>query len=165
MTTLQDLIDHATALGFPIETSLDDRFVSTVSGDVDAPRRPVEVIWQVSPETQAAFLSFSVTLPWVASDLTTALAAASIVNRELVFGTFQVAEDGRIGYRHGQVFDAEGTVTLSQFSALIQLVDYQQLHFGDYLEGPCAGRVSVEQLPRLIQLGETHSSAAADGAF
>ena len=88
------------------------------------------------------------------SDVNDVRAAAAICTNELAVGHFEVDDDGDVHLAYEALVGPTDAGLLETCVPLLQLIDYQQLHFGDYLEQICSGEINLELFARFVAAGE-----------
>ncbi len=100
-------------------------------------------------------LQFYVQLPFelTASTRTDAMAATAHVNAAMAIGHFEVRRC-EVCYRYVLANSNNGTVDAGLLVELVDLVEFHQEHFGDYLEGVATGAIAVQVLAEVIAQSE-----------
>jgi hypothetical protein len=108
------------------------------------------------PGSGIRLLTFSTSYPFDApEDIDDDIrVAAAEVTQYLVLGHFEVDDDLTLHLRYSTLTDAAAPLSDEVLVQLVSLLDYQQLHFGDYLEAICAGKVTLEAFADLVAQGE-----------
>ena len=73
---------------------------------------------------------------------------------ELVVGHFELDADATLHMRYSMLIDSVAPLSDEILLQLFSLIDYQQLHFGDYLEEMCSGRLSADVLADVMAEAE-----------
>lgn len=108
------------------------------------------------PGSGIRLLTFSTSYPFDAPDESDddIRVAAAEVTQYLVLGHFEVDDDLSVHLRYSTLVDAAAPPSDEVLVQLVSLLDYQQLHFGDYLEAICAGKVTLEAFAEVVAQGE-----------
>ncbi len=108
-------------------------------------------------ESALRMIRFDVTFPFTADDDTKddVALAIPVISAELAIGGFAADADGSLHLRYTLAADAVSLVADEALVELVELLDFQQERFGDYLEGVCTGDVAVEVLPQVISAAES----------
>lgn len=98
-----------------------------------------------------ALMQFYVLLPFELVDATRndVLAATAHVNAAMAIGHFAARGD-ELYYRYVLAADKDGQINAALIVELVQLIDFHQQHFGDYLEGILTDELSLQVLPEVI---------------
>lgn len=107
-------------------------------------------------ESALRLVRFDVAYPFRADEDTVddvALALPTLTG-ELAVGGIVADADGSLHLRYTLAADAVSLIADEALVELVELIDFQQERFGDYLEGVCTGDVAVEVLPQVIAAGE-----------
>lgn len=79
--------------------------------------------------------------------------ATAILTRFLVVGHFELDDDDpALHLRYSMLVERRPSEAL--MLQLVSLLDYQHLHFGDYLEAVCSGAAPIAIFEDLVQRGE-----------
>ncbi len=73
---------------------------------------------------------------------------------QLVLGHFELDDDASLHMRYSMLIDSIAPLSDEILLQIFSLLDYQQLHFGDYLEEMCAGRLTADVLPDVMAEAE-----------
>jgi len=100
-------------------------------------------------------LQFYVQLPFdlTADTRTDVMAATADVNAAMAVGHFAVRKS-ELFYRYVMATPNNGTVDDELLVELVNLIDFHQEHFGDYLEGVATGEIAVQVLAEVIAQSE-----------
>ena len=98
-----------------------------------------------------ALMQFYVLLPFelVAATRNDVLAATAHINAAMAIGHFAARGD-ELYYRYVLAADKGAPVDGALVVELVQLIDFHQQHFGDYLEGILTDELSLQVLPEVI---------------
>lgn len=143
------------ALDYPATVVGDDELQIMLAGDGAEPDRPTAVRW-VQLSEGPHLLMFSTSYPFAApaDAIADVVRAAHETTQYLVLGHFEVDDDASVHLRFSTVVDADDPPSPSVLANIVGLLDHQQLHFGDYLEMICAGKVSIDLYADLVAEGE-----------
>jgi hypothetical protein len=135
----------------------DDLLEVAISGDGPDDARPMVV--RVAGTDEAAItrmLMFSTEYPFGAGEVTLddLRLAAHEVTQYLVLGHFEADDDGSLHLRYSTLFEAGAPPSDVLLANILQLLDHQQLHFGDYLESLCSGETPPDLFARFVAAGE-----------
>jgi hypothetical protein len=83
------------------------------------------------------------------------LQALPQLTSQLVIGHFELDDDLSLHMRYSMLIDSVSPLSDEILLQIFSLLDYQQLHYGDYLEEMCAGRLTADVLPDVIAAAET----------
>lgn len=107
-----------------------------------------------SPSQPAQLLRFEVTYPFRAPDVDDARLAGAMLMPHLVLGHTEVEDDGSLHHRYAMVVDITGDVPAGPLHHALAALDYEQVHFGDYLEVLCEEKPPVRLFAKLVEQGE-----------
>lgn len=82
------------------------------------------------------------------------LQALPQLTSELVIGHFELDTDATLHLRYSMLVDSIAPLSDEILLQIFSLLDYQQLHFGDYLEEMCSGRLTADVLPDVMAEAE-----------
>lgn len=102
-----------------------------------------------------ALLQFYVLLPFELVDATRTdvLAATAHVNAAMAIGHFAARGD-ELYYRYVHASAKDEQDGSEMIVELVQLIDFHQQHFGDYLEGILTDELSLQVLPEVIDAAD-----------
>jgi hypothetical protein len=152
MPTLAEVADALERSGLSVTRDSEELSVP-LSGDGDETRTAHLKLLEVADE--ASLLTFSTSYPFGAEDsnLDDARLGAHECTQWVPLGSFQVDDDGSLHFRYSLVL-GDALPADQVLLGLFGLIDYQQLHFGDYLAQLLDGEISAEQFPELVAAGE-----------
>lgn len=99
------------------------------------------------------FAKFSIALPFsIPSEKMADMArAVVIINEELAIGNFGISVDGTLYYQYILAMEQNAPISDEMLVELVNLIEFQQEHFGDYFEGIFDGEISVSVLDKVIK--------------
>lgn len=132
----------------------DDRQLE--QGHQSARQMAVRSVAVAGHEVGVRLLTFSTSYEFDADvdHLDDARLAAAELTQYLVLGHFEVDDDGSPHLRYSTLIEASAPPSDDVLVQLVSLLDYQQLHFGDYLETVCSGAVTIDAFADLVARGE-----------
>jgi hypothetical protein len=158
MSDLDSVTAALTRLGLDSRPGPDpDLLEVTISGDgPDDPRSMVVRVAGTDGGGSTRMLMFSTDYPFGAgtASLDDVRLAAHEVTQYLVLGHFEADDDGSLHLRYSTLFEADAPPADVLLASIVQLLDHQQLHFGDYLESLCSGETPADLFARFVAAGE-----------
>lgn len=161
MTDLATIGDALRRLGYDVTpAAADDELELQLSGDEPGQTRATAVrLAEPSrrPDTSPShLLMLSTSYPFGASKaaLSDVRLAAAECTQYLVLGHFEVDDDGSVHLRYSALFEDSAPVSDGVLAQIVGLLDYQQQHFGDYLERICSGAITIDLFAELVAAGE-----------
>jgi hypothetical protein len=160
MTELGDIAAALTRLGYDVSpAAADDELELQLSGDEPDQTRAtaVRLAEPSRPDSSPShllLLSTSYPFAATAAQLADLRLAAAECTQYLVLGHFEVDDDGSLHLRYSALFEDSAPVSDSVLRQIVGLLDYQQQHFGDYLERICSRDVTIDVFAELVAAGE-----------
>jgi len=157
--TALEPIGYSSEINDPTDTTLVPELVVLLGDDDEGRIRSLRIgfVPEADELTSTKLLHFYSPLPFTAAEgvgIDNLRAAVAIVNEHVAIGAFGVHNDASLYFRYllaggrGRFFDDDMVVEIVAF------IDFHQEHFGDYLDGVCAGEVSVAVLADVIARAE-----------
>jgi hypothetical protein len=161
MTDLGDIAAALGRLGYDAAPAVhaDDELELQLSGDEPGQTRATAVRL-TAPSRPAAvplhLLMLSTSYPFGATkeNLSDVRLAAAECTQYLVLGHFEVDDDGSLHLRYSTLVDDAAPPADAVLEQIVGLLDFQQQHFGDYLERICSGAITIDLFPDLVANGE-----------
>lgn len=145
------------ALGYQPAPYGEDGLEIQVSGDEPPATRPMRLrlaTLQEDAESAASLLTFSLTYEFGAPEdgIDAIRLAGSVIDRYLLLGHVVVSDEGEVGLRYSMLLDRD--LSSEVLVQLMGVLDYQQLHYGDYLEAICTDEVDLDFFPAFVARAE-----------
>jgi hypothetical protein len=145
------------ALGYQPAPYGEDGLEIQVSGDEPPATRPMRLrlaTLQEGAASAASLLTFSLTYEFGAPEggIDAIRLAGSVIDRYLLLGHVVVSDQGEVGLRYAMLLDRE--LSPEVLVQLMGVLDYQQLHYGDYLEAICTDEVDLDIFPAFVARAE-----------
>ena len=161
MTDLGDIAAALGRLGYDVTPAAhaDDELELQLSGDEPGQTRATAVRL-TAPARPAAtpvhLLMFSTSYRFGATNenLSDIRLAAAECTQYLVLGHFEVDDDGSLHLRYSTLVEDAVPPSDAVLSQIVGLLDFQQQHFGDYLERISSGSVTIDLFAALVATGE-----------
>jgi hypothetical protein len=160
MTGLGDISDALRRVGYAVTPAVaDDELELQLSGDEPGQTRATAVrLAQPSRPDSAPshLLMFSTSYPFGATEqnLSDVRLAAAECTQYLILGHFEVDDDGSLHLRYSTLFEDAAPPSDAVLEQVVGLLDFQQQHFGDYLERICSGAITIDLFADLVSNGE-----------
>ena len=118
--------------------------------------RCMSIAGSAGTASEMRMLTFSTSYPFSAplDALGDARLAAAEVTQYLVLGHVEVDDDGSPHVRYSMLVEASSVPSDALLTQLVSLLDYEQLHFGDYLQALFTGDATIEVFAELVARGE-----------
>lgn len=162
MTTdhLRAIADALGRRAVPVER-VEDQLLLTLQGELPPATRTADLTVQpLDPERDLSVLLLSTNYEFAAPDdaIEDVRRAAHECTQYLLVGHVEVDDDRSVHLRHSQLLGAD-PLEDDVIADLIGLIDFEQLHFGDYLQELCEGEVGIEEFAALVRSGEQQAQA------
>jgi hypothetical protein len=160
MTDLGDISEALSRLGYEVSPgAADDELELLLSGDEPGQTRATAVRLPQPSRSDSApahLLMFSTSYPFGANrqNLSDVRLAAAECTQYLILGHFEVDDDGSLHLRYSTLFVDTAPPSDDELHQVVGLLDFQQQHFGDYLERICSGAITIDLFADLVSNGE-----------
>ncbi|WP_244930917.1 hypothetical protein [Nocardioides sp. W7] len=152
---LPDLAAFLTGLGVHVvDSGEEDELLAGFSGDTPDLPRPTLLRLVSARGQDERMLLVDVTYPFTAPVVDDARLAGALLSPHLVLGHTEVDDDGSVHHRYAMVLDTAGELPAAVLTQVVAVLDYEQVHFGDYLEAVCVGGARLDLFAELIVRGE-----------
>ena len=140
-------------MGLPVTATGAKEVDFSLSGDSPDDPRPTTAR-VVGSGSATTLVHLDLTYPFTAPDLAAARLGGAVLAPHLLLGRTEVDDDGSVHHRYAFVVDEEAGPTALVLAQVVSVLDFEQLHFGDYLEVLCGGRCEIEDFARFVEAGE-----------
>lgn len=143
------------AADMPVERD-GDHLRLTLQGDLPPATRTADLtVRLLDEERDLSVLLFSTNYEFGATPDTIedVRRAAHEITQYLLVGHIEVDDDCSVHLRHSQLLGSE-PLAEGVLVELVGLLDFEQLHFGDYLQELCEGEIGIEGFAALVRDGE-----------
>jgi hypothetical protein len=157
---LTELAAFLTDLGVEVVTSEADQLVAALSGA--APEEPHPATFEMvrSRGQDEQMLLIDVTYPFTAPKPDDARLAGALLAPYFVLGRTEVDDDGSVHHRYATVVDAAADLPVGVLTNIVSVLNYEQLHYGDYLEAVCVEGARLDTFAELVRRGEANATGS-----
>lgn len=155
---LTELAAFLTDLGVEVvpPASDADQLLVALSGDEPQAPHPATLQLVASRGQDEQLLLIDVTYPFTAPVLDDARLAGALLAPYFVLGRTEVDDDGSVHHRYALVVDAAADLPRGVLTHVVSLLNYEQLHYGDYLEAVCVRQARLDTFAELVARGEAN---------